>query len=220
MARLLFEKTGNSVWISHLDLMRLFQRAFQRARLPLKHTKGFTPRPSVSIALPLSVGVESKCELLDFELDGVEIPCVEIQARLNAALVEGVRVLDVYEDGKKIKYLALLRCAVTLEYDKGIPEGAGEAVTELFARESLAVSKRSKSGQVADQDIIPLIRRMAVIPADDNTLTLCALVCCQNPSLNPMQLVSAIERHLPEYAPDFAKCRREEIYDAEEIIFR
>ena len=64
MPRALFQKTGNAVYISHLDLMRLFQRAFKRAELPLTHTQGFNPRPSVSIALPLSVGVESRCELL------------------------------------------------------------------------------------------------------------------------------------------------------------
>ncbi|MDD6298153.1 MAG: DUF2344 domain-containing protein, partial [Firmicutes bacterium] len=46
MLRALFEKTGTAVWISHLDLMRLFQRAFARANLPLKHTQGFNPRPS------------------------------------------------------------------------------------------------------------------------------------------------------------------------------
>ena len=62
MPRILFEKKGNAVWISHLDLMRLFQRAFKRAGLPLTHTQGFNPRPSVSIALPLSVGVESNCD--------------------------------------------------------------------------------------------------------------------------------------------------------------
>ena len=70
MPRALFEKTGNAVWMSHLDLMRLFQRAFKRADLHLKHTQGFNPRPFVSIALPMSVGVESVCELLDFDLEG------------------------------------------------------------------------------------------------------------------------------------------------------
>ena len=68
MPRLLFEKTGTAVWISHLDLMRLFQRAFKRAGFPLTHTQVYNPRPSVSIALPLSVGIESQCELLDFDL--------------------------------------------------------------------------------------------------------------------------------------------------------
>ena len=86
MPRLLFEKTGNAIWISHLDLMRLFQRAFKRAGLPLTHTHGFNPRPSVSIAMPLSVGVESVCELLDFDLEGELVPCEEIKDRLNEIL--------------------------------------------------------------------------------------------------------------------------------------
>ena len=88
MARLVFEKKGNAVWISHLDLMRLFQRAFKRASLPLKHTQGYNPKPSVSIALPLSVGVESCCELLDFELDCETPSEEELAQKLNAALVE------------------------------------------------------------------------------------------------------------------------------------
>lgn len=45
MLRALFQKTGNAVYISHLDLMRLFQRAFKRAGLPLTHTQGFKPPP-------------------------------------------------------------------------------------------------------------------------------------------------------------------------------
>ena len=89
MLRLLFEKKGRAVWISHLDLMRLFQRAFKRAELPLTHTQGFNPRPSVSIALPLSVGVESSRELLDFTLEGAEVPCQEICRRLNEKLEVG-----------------------------------------------------------------------------------------------------------------------------------
>ena len=69
MLRALFEKTGTAVYISHLDLMRLFQRAFKRAGLSLTHSHGFNPRPSVSIAMPMSLGMESQCELLDFDLE-------------------------------------------------------------------------------------------------------------------------------------------------------
>ena len=126
MPRILFEKTGSAVWISHLDLMRLFQRAFQRAGLPLKHTQGYNPRPSVSIALPLSVGVESLCELLDFELDGVNVSCEEITARLNRTLVDGVVVCNTYETGSKLRDLAFLDCMVNLEYDRGVPDGADQ----------------------------------------------------------------------------------------------
>ena len=218
MPRILFEKTGNAVWISHLDLMRLFQRAFKRAGLPLTHTQGFNPRPSVSIALPLSVGVESRCELLDFELDGESVPCEEICHRLNANLVEGVKVLKVYDDGLKIKHIALLDCTVTLEYDQGVPVGAVEAITSLFGREALTVEKKGKNG-IVDQDIIPMIRRISVSEASD-AVVLRALVCCQNPTLNPMQLPAAIEKYLPELKPDFARCARLEIYDTNETVFR
>jgi radical SAM-linked protein len=219
MHRLLFEKTGEAVWISHLDLMRLFQRAFKRAGLPLTHTQGYNPRPSVSIAMPLSVGVESVCELLDFELEGETVDCDEIIKRLNRALVKGVRVLACYDAGKKIKELAFLKCCVTMEYDQGVPKDAAQSISALFRQETLLVEKKSKNG-ITEQDIIPMIRCFLLTRDDDHTLRIIAMVCCQNPSLNPMQLVAAIERYLPECKPDHAICRRLEIYDTNEQEFR
>lgn len=219
MPRLLFEKKGNAVWISHLDLMRVFQRAFKRAGLPLTHTQGFNPRPSVSIALPLSVGVESCCELLDFALDGQAIPGEDIRNRLNSALIEGVRVLDVYDNGKKIRDLSYLDCRLTMEYDSGLPHGAEETIKALFAQEEVNVVKKSKSGN-AEQNIIPMIRRMQISALNAGTLEIRARVCCQNPNLNPMQLPAAIEKYLPAFSPDYTCCCREEIYDTQETIFR
>lgn len=219
MYRLLFTKTGEAVWMSHLDLMRLFQRAFKRAGLHLTHTQGYNPRPSVSIALPLSVGVESVCELLDFELEGDTVSFKEMADRLNLALVDGVEVLRAYPNGMKIKNLALLRSVITLEYDTGVPTDAVEKLTALFSRETLPVEKKGKNGPT-EQDIIPMIRSFQITQSDDHTVQLELLACCQNPSLNPMQLIAAVTRYAPELAPDFAKCRREEIYDNDEKVFR
>ena len=219
MPRALFQKTGNAVYISHLDLMRLFQRSFKRAGLHLTHTQGYNPRPSVSIALPLSVGVESFCELLDFDLDGEAVPCDVIRDRLNSALVEGVRVLSVYEDFAKIKHLAYLDCRIDLEYDAGIPENAQSAITALFSQPSLIVEKKSKNG-TAEQDMIPMIRNFRMEKQDKNTLCIYARVCCQNPTLNPAQMVAAISQYLPDCSPDFSKCCRLEIYDHQENVFR
>ena len=219
MPRVLFEKTGSAVWMSHLDLMRLFQRAFKRAGLPLKHTQGFNPRPSVSIALPLSVGVESVCELLDFDLDGFSVPCDQIPQRLNDALVGGVRVLDAYETGRKLRDLALLDCLIDLEYDKGVPAAAQEAIARLFRETSVLVEKKTKNG-IQEQDIIPMIRKMEIIQTEPGVLQLQTRICCQNPTLNPAQIVVAIEKYLPEVKPDFHKCRRLELMDAQEEIFR
>ena len=220
MPRLLFEKTGNAVWISHLDLMRLFQRAFKRAGLPLTHTQGYNPRPSVSIALPLSVGVSSKCELLEYELEGETKPShKEIVSRLNEALTEGIRVIHSYDNCAKIKNLAYLDASVDLEYDSGIPAGAEDAIRELFSHEALTVEKKGKNG-ITDQDIIPMIKKLEITAVDGNVLQLNVRVCCQNPSLNPMQLAAAVSRYLPEFAPDFAKSARVNLYDVNEHIFR
>ena len=219
MPRALFEKTGNAVYISHLDLMRLFQRTFKRAGLPLTHTQGYNPRPSVSIALPLSVGVESRCELLDFDLETDSMSCEEIKERLNGALVDGVRVLSVYDNGDKIKNLALLDCEVYLVYDSGIPVDGESKLTELFSRPSLVLEKRNRNS-VTEQNIVTMIRSLSISRRDNHTLRIDARICCQNPTLNPMQMVSAIECYLPELMPDFAKCHRLEIYRGDETIFR
>lgn len=219
MPRALFEKVGSAVYFSHLDLMRLFQRAFKRAGLPLTHTQGFNPRPSVSIALPLSLGVESQCELLDFELEGQPIPHSEIQQRLNQALVEGVQVLQVYDGGRKLKELSLLESELVLEYDSGIPAEAEEEISALFSGKELIVEKKSKNG-IAEQDLIPMIRRIHVAPSSEQELAIRVLACCQNPTLNPMQISAAVSKYLPEAAPDFVRCRRLEIYDIKETIFR
>ncbi len=219
MPRLLFEKTGNAVWISHLDLMRLFQRAFKRAGLPLKHTQGFNPRPSVSIALPLSVGVESQCELLDFELVDCDVTNAEIMQLLNDKLVDGIKVTDVYDNGRKTGLIALLCCQITLEYDDGAPDGVCDAITDLFERNEVIVPKKTKSG-IQEQNIIPMIRKLSVKQTGEREVTIDTLICCQNPTLNPAQITAAIDMYLPDFKPDAGRYKRVEIYDHSETIFR
>lgn len=218
MPRARFEKTGNARYISHLDLMRLFQRAFKRAGLPLTHTQGYNPRPSVSIALPLSLGVESCCELLDFELEQ-NVACGEICAGLNNALVDGVRVLEVYEQGEKIKNLALLQSHLIMEYDRQIPDGYTAEIEHLFDQTELFVEKKGKNG-VTQQNVIPLIRRLSASKRSDTELEISLLHCCQNPALNPLQISAAITKYLPDLAADYVRCFREEIFDINESIFR
>ena len=218
MPRALFEKTGNARYISHLDLMRLFQRAFKRAGLPLTHTQGFNPRPSVSIALPLSLGVESRCELLDFDLE-VPVDCGEIREKLNASLVEGVFVREVYEQGEKIKNLALLQSRLVLEYDRQIPDDVIEELQNLFSRSELIVEKKGKNG-MTQQNVIPMVRKLDVNRISDREVEMIALHCCQNPALNPMQLSAAIVKYLPGLSPDYVRCIRQEIFNAYETIFR
>lgn len=219
MLRMLFEKSGNGIWISHLDLMRVFQRAFRRAGLQVRHTEGFNPHAFVSIALPLSVGTASRCEILEFELDGPDVPLDKLPERLNAVLPAGVRCLEAYQGQRKLKELVWLRTETVLEYDGGLPDGLSSELTALFERETLVVEKKSKSG-LTNIDIMPMLHRLEVRIADGQRAVLEAVVQAQNPPLNPDLLVKAIGIYLPKYAPDFAKNTRLEIYDANFVIFR
>ena len=173
----------------------------------------------VSIALPLSVGVESRCEILDYELVDQELPFEEIRDRLNSAMPEGVKILDVYDSPRKPRDLTHLDIAIRLEYDNGVPADAMDAIRELFARDTLLVTKRGKNGPV-EQDIIPMISNLEISGISGQELELTARVCAQNPSLNPQQMVAAIEKELPQCRPDFTRVFRWEVIDSQGAIFR
>ena len=210
MNRLLFEKRGDAVFLSHLDLMRVFQRAFKRAGILIWHSQGFSPRAYVSIALPLPVGMESRCEILDFEIEDGSVELSGLPARLNAVLPDGIRVLEAYESARKIKELTRLRAEVTLEYDGGVPEDAQKALAAFFARESIVITKHSK----------PLIFALSIAAVSETELRLECILSAQNPGLNPQLLAAAIETHLPDYKPDFARAGRMEALDEQENPFR
>lgn len=215
MRRMLFEKTGTAVWMSHLDTMRLMQRAFRRAGVLLHHSQGYTPHAYVSMLLPLSVGVESCCEIMEYELDS---DLTITPAEMNAVLPQGVRVLAVYESARKAKELVTLEAELTLDYDSGVPEGCAAAIQALLEGETLLVEKRTKRG-MEQTDIRPLLYGVA-LAEQEKALVLSCRVSAQDPALNPMLLVTAIETHLPELKPDFARCRRVEVLGEKGDVFR
>ena len=208
--RLSFEKSGRAKYISHLDLMRTFQRAFQRAKVPIKHTEGFNPHAHISIALPLSVGMESVCELLDFETEA-DLGA-DVVTSFNAVMPEGIIIKELTNNTRKVGEIAWLRCEIRLTYDNGVPEGAEEKLSALFKSDSLVIRKKSKKGEV-DFDLIPCINALKVARLSDKQLLIDAIVAAQNPSLNPMHLIDAVKKYLPETAPDFAAAKRLELFD-------
>lgn len=219
MSRLLFSKTGRARYISHLDLMRTFQRAFQRADLTIKHTEGFNPHPFISILLPLSLGFSSECEVLEFQLLG-ETPHAEVPARLNAVLPEGITVERCYEGGRKAKELALVEYQLTMEYDNGVPTEAAVAWQEMLGRESLPVTKKSKKSKTGETivDVIPLVKSFAVTEKDGN-LVLDAVISAQNPGLNPQLFLTALAKEYPELMPDFVRYHRRAVLDSARNLF-
>lgn len=93
----MFSKTGDMRFVSHLDLMRLFQRASRRAGLPVTVTKGYSPHLKISITRALKLGVESRGEEAVFYMDEMVAPEVFTSA-MNDKLPDGVTVLKATGD--------------------------------------------------------------------------------------------------------------------------
>ena len=216
--RILFSKTGTAKYISHLDLMRTMQRVFIRAGLALKHTEGFNPHPCMTFALPLSVGCESVCEMMDTVLLD-DVPLDTVPERLNRAMPAGVAVTRAYRPARKFKELCWLDTETVLNYDAGVPADTAGTLEAFFARKELIINKKTKRGY-ADADIAPCIHFARPEQAGEATVLLRARLTAQNPSMNPENLVNAIRQKLPALVPDFAAHRRLEVYDSSFKVFR
>ena len=216
MNRILFAKEGRAVYISHLDLMRTMQRAFIRAGVKIRHTEGFNPHPYMNFALPLGLGMESRCELMEFSLiepDGPE----KLPARLNAVLPEGIRVLRAYESDLKFKYIKWLDMEAHLFYYNEAHPAA--AIETFFSAPALVIEKKTKR-QTANVDIKPLIASLKAADAAKGEVLVSARVAAQDPGLSPPQLISALEQLDSALKPDFVRFKRLEVFDKDMAVFR
>lgn len=211
--RLLFSKTGRAKYISHLDLMRTLQRAFSRAEIEIKHTEGFHRHPFVSIALPLSVGYSSQCEILEFGLISGATP-EELPEKMNAVLPEGIIIHRCFPAKKPLKELTYINYIINMEYEEGRPLEAETALKEMLSRPSLVVEKKSKKAKsgFTEVDLIPLIHSWNLECRRDS-MTLDTVLAAQNPGLNPELIRAAFCKEFPEYAPDFATFHRRAVLD-------
>ena len=215
--RLRFEKTGRAVYISHLDLMHTMQRAFNRAGLPLKYSEGFNPHPQIAIALPLSVGTGSLCEIMDFKLKE-ETDLAALPERFTAVMPEGIRVLEAYEPERKVAELKWLKVAGRFDYDERDPVQMAAALEEFYRQEAIVITKKTKRG-MGETDIRPGIREIRFAPGEKK-VNITSLISAQEPTINPELLAEALRQLHPELTPDFAKFTRIETYDAQMQVYR
>ena len=215
--RLRFEKTDRAVYISHLDLMHTMQRAFSRAGYELKYSEGFNPHPQISIALPLSVGASSLCEIMDFKLTQ-DVDISEIPAKLSAVMPEGIRVVDCYVPEHKPALLKYLEVEGVFEYDNRDAVDMCDALRTFYAADEIIISKKTKRG-MGESDIKAAIKEIS-FEALAEGVKLHAIISAQEPTLNPSLLADALSQKAPEIAPDFAKFTRLETYHANMEIYR
>jgi radical SAM-linked protein len=93
--RIRFSRGEELKFISHLDIMRLWQRALHRADIPLTYSEGFSPHPRISLAAPLAVGVTSEAELMDVFCSKWVSPH-SFTAAVSQQLPPGIAILQVH----------------------------------------------------------------------------------------------------------------------------
>ena len=216
--RMLFSKKGRAVYISHLDLMHTMQRAISRAGFSLKYSEGYNPHPQISIALPLSVGMSSICEIMDLRLNE-EVSFDDFRKRLNAVLPEGIHIEDVYTSGEKSSGIKWLRVKGEYEYDSRDVSVVLPQLEDFFERDSITVQKKSKRG-ITDTDIRPMIREIGFSCDSDRLVIMEAVISASEPTLNPELITAALRTLNPGIAPDFAAYERIEIYRPDMTVFR
>ncbi len=123
--RIKFSRGEEIKYISHLDLMRLWERALRRSGVPIAYSQGFSPRPKISLAAPLAVGVTSEGELMALFMARRVSPQFFIKA-VSQQLPPGIEVLEVQEIGLRVPSLqSQVRYAeyrVDVETDKNLQE--------------------------------------------------------------------------------------------------
>ncbi len=109
-----FSKKGDLIFISHLDLVRLFERAMRRSNLPISYSQGFNPHPVMAFATALGVGISSEAEYIDLQLEDRIAPAEFIE-RLNAVMPGGLTIMkaEYIEPGTE-SLMAILRRSLYL----------------------------------------------------------------------------------------------------------
>lgn len=147
-----FARSGATVYLGHLDLMTCFERACRRAGLPILYSQGYNPRPMMVFALPLGVGIETRCDYLDVSLK-CPYDASKFTEELNAFLPDGLRIIKSKEIPEpKDSIMSIVTTASYRFEAKGIREAMEKAMKE----ETLIVTKMAK-GKEKQTDIRPLL---------------------------------------------------------------
>ena len=186
--RLRFAKYGDMALVSHLDLLRLFDRVVRRAGLPISFTNGFHPSPRIIPASALSLGITSDGEIMDFELTE-RMDLEEFQTRLAAQLPKDLPVVSVEE--LSIKALAATASLEQAEYRLTIAlaedpsedfsedpeknsqppaitlETAQSWVNAILSQDEILVEHKTKSGELNHVNVRSRLFDLAVEAVED-----------------------------------------------------
>ena len=209
--RLKFRKFGETRFVSHLDLVRLFTRLHTRAGIPLSYSEGFNPHPKMAIALPLSVGCGSEGEYIDVSYDK-DLSESFILEELNKKVPIGIEITKVqrlFEGAKKFASITAAEYMITIE-GEGLNK---ENLDEFFSRESIEIEKKTKRS-LAVKNIKENIYHLEMCASYPGGATIKAIISAGNDAtLRPDLLIKAMEMYIEGFKADYSDIVRTGILD-------
>ena len=136
-----FIKQGSLRFISHHNLMKLFERAIRRARISVKMSEGYNPRPKIAYPLALPVGIKGIDEKLEMELcEQMEVS--ELETRLKKQLPENMQITSVEPITSKVKSTVKDVTYVVIPKNGKMPEAG--ITDELLSKNDVIIQRKGK----------------------------------------------------------------------------
>lgn len=189
--RATFEKSGRAKYISHLDLNRCMLRIFRRSKLPVWYTEGFNPHPYYSFALALSLGFESNCEIMDFNITDDNISLTSVRDRLNEVMPEGMRIVDIAVQKQKIT--AIAKAEYEFELKTNDITGIYAEVENLLNGAEILIEKKTKKG-IKTVDLKPDTEIVKLEKGEDSVKITMRLPAGTKTNYNPTLFTEALKK--------------------------
>lgn len=178
--RIKFIKVGDMIYISHLDVQRLLQRAFRRANVELAFSQGFNPHPKMSYGNALALGVESYGEYVDIEIKD-DIGSQELMDRINNQLPDGMQFEKCIELEGGERALAANIMFGDYEFEieninKLDEETVLKNLEKLKSSESILTTRRNKKKRIVEVDIRPLIKTIDIKKVDNEKIVVSSIL--------------------------------------------
>ena len=176
--RIYFKKKGRMKFVSHLDITRVMARLIKKSGIPVWYTEGFNRHIYMNFALPLSLGFESECEIMDIRLNEENFSNMDTLKALQSVCPPDIDFFAVKEPQKPTKEIGYSEYVLCLDE---MTDSTKEALEQFLSSESVICEKVGKKGKVKEIDLIPKIKKYEI---NQNNITF-VLVAGSEDNLNP-----------------------------------
>jgi len=197
-----FSKTGRARFIAHLDTLSCLMRAVRRAGFELATTEGMRPKPILSLAMPLGVGVEGEDEICDFALTS-RAPLSELARKLGAELPEGMELKSVGPILERSKSAARVESVSYRILLARACAGLAEALERFNDADGLVVLRQRPKGD-KEVDVKRYVKRVEMLDGEEGTGISFDMEVTREGTARPEEVV----RLLSEFAGEELAVRR------------